>query len=81
MRNSFYFVVRDAGVIPVHQSVDSLSGVVEHGSVVDIDPFLVALRARRGWVSSVFFLELSVILLTLRSRCSPPVASCQMCLL
>ena len=48
MRNSFYFVFRDVGLKPVHQSVNTLSWVADHGSVVDIDPCLVALRVQEA---------------------------------
>mmetsp|Transcript_44616 Transcript_44616/g.45268 ORF Transcript_44616/g.45268 Transcript_44616/m.45268 type:complete len:107 (+) Transcript_44616:885-1205(+) len=46
MRDSFYFVFHDVGLKPTHQSVNRLSGVVEHGAIVGIDPFLLALRAQ-----------------------------------
>ena len=48
MRNSFYNVFRDVGLKLVDQSVNSLKWVVEHGAIVGIDPFLLALRGQEA---------------------------------
>jgi len=47
-QDSFYFVFCDVGLKPVHQSVHRLSRVVEHGVIVGIDLFLLALRGQEA---------------------------------
>ena len=48
MQNSCHFVFRDFGLKLVHQSVNSLSWVAKSGTIIDIDPFLLALRGQEA---------------------------------